>query len=95
MDADIQRERREWNQKKQRCDAMIQNDSVLNKDINATKTASLPSHDHLLSDTPDATELGKTEEERLDKMAMESARRAQNRVHANEGRTPGSEIFTK
>jgi hypothetical protein len=74
---------------------MIQNDSVLSKDLNATKTASLPSHEHLLSDTPDATELGKTEEERMDKLAMESARRGQNRVHANEGKIPGSEIFTK
>jgi hypothetical protein len=63
---------------------MIQKDSVLNKDLNATKTAFSPAHDHLLSHTPDATNANKTKEERLDKLGMESARRGQNRVHNNE-----------
>ncbi len=31
----------------------------------------------------------------LDKSAMESAKRAQNRIHVDEGDTPGSTIFTK
>jgi len=31
----------------------------------------------------------------LDKEAMESAKRAQNRIHADETRNPGNSIFTK
>jgi hypothetical protein len=34
-------------------------------------------------------------ESRLDKSAMESAKRSQNRIHADETNVPGSSIFTK
>jgi hypothetical protein len=74
---------------------MIQKDSVLNQDLNSTQTSVSPAHAHLLSDTPDAIKTNKTESERLDRLGMESARRAQNRVHNNEQRLPEDTIFTK
>jgi hypothetical protein len=32
---------------------------------------------------------------KLDKIAMEGAKRAQNRIHSDEGTIPGSQVFTK
>jgi len=74
---------------------MIQKDSILNQDLNSTQTAVSPAHDHLVSDTPDATEVTKSEEERIDRTAMQMARRAQNRIHNSEERLPEDTIFTK
>lgn len=63
--------------------------------VNATKTAERPSHEAIESTGGNATDLGHTPEEKLDHSAMESAKRAQNRQHQNEGRDPGTQIFTK
>jgi hypothetical protein len=71
---------------------MIQKDSILNQDLNSTQTAVSPAHDHLVSD---ATEVTKSEEERIDRTAMQMARRAQNRIHNSEERLPEDTIFTK
>jgi hypothetical protein len=74
---------------------MIQNDSMMNENLKSTKTAAKPSHDAIMPDTRDATDTHKSVEERLDRSAMETARRAQNRTHINEERTPGNTIFSK
>ena len=63
--------------------------------LDATKTAGRPSHEAIESSGGEATGVGETPEQRVDQQAMESARRAQNRIHANEGKNPGTSIFTK
>jgi len=61
--------------------------------LDSTKTADRPSHEAIESSGGDATE--RTPEQRLDHEAMESAKRAQNRIHDDEGKNPGTAIFTK
>jgi hypothetical protein len=57
--------------------------------IDATKTPGRPSHEAI---EPSGEE---SEESRLDKAAMESAKRAENRIHSDENKVPGNSIFTK
>jgi hypothetical protein len=63
--------------------------------MDSTKTADRPSHEAIESTGGEATEVGETPMQRVDHEAMESAKRAQNRIHADEGKNPGTEIFTK
>jgi hypothetical protein len=57
--------------------------------LDATKTPGRPSHEAV-------EETGEeSDKSSLDKSAMESAKRAQNRIHADETTNPGSSIFTK
>ncbi|MBN9616277.1 MAG: hypothetical protein BGO25_09120 [Acidobacteriales bacterium 59-55] len=62
--------------------------------LDSTKTGARPSHEAIEEETS-ATEAGKTDEEKLDHIGMESAKRAQNRIHSNEETTPGNSIFSK
>ena len=62
--------------------------------LNSTKTGARPAHEAVESNAS-ATEIGKTPREKADDAAMESAKRAQNRIHANENKTPGNTMFTK
>jgi hypothetical protein len=62
--------------------------------LDSTKNAALPSHEAIESDT-DATEVGKSEEHKLDHIAMESAKRAGNRTKAFEDTANDQQIFTK
>ncbi len=62
--------------------------------LDATKTAARPSHEAIESSGGE-TEMGKTEQERIDHEAMKMAKRAQNREHADQDKIPGSDIFTK
>jgi hypothetical protein len=62
--------------------------------LDSTKTGARPSHE-AIEEGSTATEVGKTGEEKLDHIAMESAKRAQNRIHSNEETTPGNSIFSK
>jgi len=57
--------------------------------IDATKIPGRPSHE--------AVEESGSESDasRLDKIAMESAKRGQNRIHTDETNIPGSSEFTK
>jgi hypothetical protein len=57
--------------------------------IDATKTPGRPSHEAIESTGSES------EEQKIDKVAMESAKRAQNRIHSDETKVPGSSIFTK
>jgi hypothetical protein len=63
--------------------------------LDSTKTAERPAHEAIESDGGDAPLAGKTPQERLDMEAMESAKRAQKRIHEDEGKVPGTQIFTK
>ena len=63
--------------------------------LDSTKTADRPSHEAIESSGGEASQAGDTPLHRLDKEAMESAKRAQNRIHDDEGRNPGTSIFTK
>jgi hypothetical protein len=63
--------------------------------VDSTKTASRPSHEAIESTGGNATGVAETEQQRVDHAAMESAKRAQNRIHDNETKIPGSSEFTK
>ncbi len=62
--------------------------------LDSTKTGARPSHEAIEEETS-ATEVGKSDEEKLNHLGMESAKRAQNRIHSNEETTPGNSIFSK
>ncbi len=66
----------------------------MSQGLNSTKIPARPSHEAIESETP-ATETGETPQQRMDHSAMESAKRAENRIHSNENTTPGNSIFTK
>lgn len=57
--------------------------------LDATKTPGRPSHEAIESTGEES------EESRLNKDAMESAKRAENRIKSDETKIPGSSIFTK
>ena len=63
--------------------------------LDSTKTGARPSHESIETTGGQATEVTQTPLEHADHEAMEGAKRAQNRIHADEGKTPGSQIFTK
>jgi hypothetical protein len=62
--------------------------------LNSTKTGARPSHEAIESESP-ATEVGKTPQQKMDHAAMQSAKRAENRIRSNEDTTPGNSMFTK
>jgi hypothetical protein len=62
--------------------------------LNSSKTPARPSHEAIEDDTT-ANEGNKSDRERMDDAAMQSAKRAQNRIVSNEETTPGNSIFSK
>jgi hypothetical protein len=62
--------------------------------LNSTKSAARPSHEAIEKETT-ANEGNKSDQERMDHAAMQSAKRAQNRIHSNEEMTPSNSTFTK
>ena len=62
--------------------------------LDSTKTGARPSHEAIEEETS-ATEAGKSDQEKMDHVAMQSAKRAQNRIHSNEETTPGNSMFSK
>ena len=63
--------------------------------LDSTKTPARPSHEAIESSGGNATDTNQSARERLDKEAMESAKRAQNRIHDDEQKNPEDTIFTK
>jgi hypothetical protein len=61
--------------------------------LDSTKTADRPSHEAIENNEGEA--IDSTPTQRLDHEAMESAKRAQNRIHDDETKNPGTSIFTK
>ena len=64
---------------------MSQNDNTANLNLDSSKSSARPSHEALEP----------TEPTKLDQSAMDSAKRAENRIHADEETTPGNSIFSK
>jgi len=62
--------------------------------LDSTKTAARPSHE-AIEKNASATEAGKTAQQKADDVAMQSAKRAKNRIHSNENSTSGNTVFTK
>ncbi|HVG27723.1 MAG TPA: hypothetical protein VM865_08970 [Acidobacteriaceae bacterium] len=61
----------------------------------STKTGARPSHEAIETTGGKATQVADTPLEHADHEAMESAKRAQNRIKNNEGQNPGTQPFTK
>lgn len=66
-----------------------------NLNLNSTKSSARPSSEALEEHTGDATDAGKTEQQKMDRVAMESAKRGENRLLADEGNIPGSTLISK
>jgi hypothetical protein len=62
--------------------------------LNSTKTAARPSHEAIEDETT-ADEANKSDQEKMDHIAMQSAKRAQNRLVSNEETTSANSIFSK
>jgi hypothetical protein len=62
--------------------------------LDSTKSAARPSHEAIEQDTV-ATEVGDSEQKRLDHIGMEAAKRGSNRIISNEEKIPSSTIFSK
>ncbi len=60
--------------------------------FDSTKSGARASHEAIESTEGKVDE---TPDQHLDHEAMESAKRAQNRIHDNETKNPGNSIFTK
>ena len=69
------------------------NDGTEIRDLNSSKTAVNASHES--ADSTDVPDAEQTKQEHLDTVAMEGAKRAQNRIHSDEQEIPGSTLFTK
>lgn len=63
--------------------------------FDSTKTGARPSHEAIESSGGNATDAASTKREHMDHEAMQSAKRAQNRIHSDEGKNPGNQEFTK
>jgi hypothetical protein len=63
--------------------------------LDSTKTADRPAHEAIESTNGKADAAAETKQQHLDHEAMESAKRAQNRIHDDETKNPGTSIFTK
>ncbi len=73
---------------------MANDDSELNQDINSGTSFS-PAHKHLQDDSPEAITSAKNDRAALDRLGMESAKRAGNRFKRNAERIPSDTTFTK
>jgi hypothetical protein len=62
----------------------------MEQDLKTSKTAARPSNTSV-----EEERTGGTEEQKIDRAAMKSAKRAENRIASNEERIPGSTIFSK
>ena len=63
--------------------------------LDSTKTAAQPSHEAIENTSGTVPGLNETAQERMDREAMELAKRGQNQEHVDAGKIPGSSIFTK
>ncbi len=63
--------------------------------MDSTKSAALPSHEAIENKPGNVTQVGKSEEKKIDQTAMRMAKRAENRIKANKNTNPGERLFTK
>jgi hypothetical protein len=67
----------------------------MEQELHSNKRAARPSHGSVENKIGTSKLMEKTKEQKLDQVAMRSAKRAQNRLLNDEERLPGSTIFTK
>ncbi len=63
--------------------------------LDSSKMASRPSHEAVETAGEDKIDDFKSDEKKMDDVAMRGAKRAQNRIIANQEEIPGSTIFSK
>jgi hypothetical protein len=63
--------------------------------LNSTKTPARPSHEAIETKVGTDVLTDRTKEQKMDQIANQAAKRATNRIHANEENIPGSTIFSK
>ena len=63
--------------------------------LSSSKTPARPAHQALEKASEDCIDQFKDKQHRIDNLAMRGAKRAQNRILDNEGKLPGSTIFSK
>ncbi len=73
---------------------MAKDDTALNQDLNSGSSFS-PAHRHVQDDSPQSTVSAKDEQAALDRLGMESAKRASHRFQRNAERIPTDTLFTK
>jgi len=74
---------------------MAKEDTALNQDLNSGTNSFSPAHKHLQDASPESVVSPKSEQASMDRLAMESAKRAEHRFQKNTDRIPTESIFTK
>jgi hypothetical protein len=74
---------------------MFQRGDEMASGLDSTKTGARPSHEAIEPTGGNATNANESPRKRIDHEAMESAKRAQNRIHDNEQKNPEDTVFTK
>ena len=74
---------------------MAKEDTALNQDLNSGTNSFSPAHNHLQDDSPETVVTPKDKQAALDRLGMESAKRAEHRFQKNEERIPTETMFTK
>jgi hypothetical protein len=74
---------------------MAKEDTALNQDLNSGSNSFSPAHKHLQDDSPETVVTPKNKQAALDRIGMESAKRAEHRFQRNAERIPNDTIFSK
>jgi len=74
---------------------MAKEDTALNQDLNSGTSSFSPAHKHLQDDGPETVVSPKDKQASLDRLGMESAKRAEHRFQRNAEQIPTNSIFTK
>lgn len=69
--------------------------TAMEQELDSTKTAARPSHEAIENKVGAGALTETSEEKKIDQVAMKAAKRADNRMHNDEERIPGSTIFSK
>jgi len=67
----------------------------MEQELRSSKRAARPSHGAVENKIGNSKLTDKTEEQKIDQVAMQGAKRAQNRILNDEENLPGSTIFSK
>jgi hypothetical protein len=63
--------------------------------LDSSKTAARPSHEAIVPAGEPSIDDFKSDQKKMDNVSMRGAKRAENRILANEEKIPGSTIFSK
>jgi hypothetical protein len=74
---------------------MAKEDTAVNQDLNTGTNSFSPAHKHLQEDSPETVVSAKDEQAALDRLGMESAKRAEHRFQRNAERIPTDTTFAK